>query len=200
MIHNLSMLTFPSAHPTPPPPARTPPAARPVRALKVNLLRRQKLNSLTFLKSPKSSAHASGAWRHSHPPGHIFYLGFLFWHLWMTHPPCARVKPALMLHITNPCAKRKVLSLTKPKSKTYKTKSLGHYITYIYIYIYMDTNIQAATRTHWIHSRKKEKRRRKKEKKNICRVKYLSRIINALIRPRNSGTKLLELIRTTTLW
>ena len=58
------------------------------------------------------------------------YLGFLFWHLWMTHPPHARVWTlALMLHLTNPCAKRKVLSLTKPKSKIYETESLGHYIT-----------------------------------------------------------------------
>ena len=32
-------------------------------------------------------------------------------------------------HLTNPCAKRKVLSLTKPKGRIYKTKSLGHYIT-----------------------------------------------------------------------
>ena len=45
-----------------------------------------KLNSLIFFKFPKSSAHASGAWRHSHPLVQ-FYLGFLFWHLWMTHPP-----------------------------------------------------------------------------------------------------------------
>ena len=37
--------------------------------------------------------------------------------------------PALMLHLTNPCAKRKVLSLNKPKGKIYKTKSLGNYIT-----------------------------------------------------------------------
>ena len=46
----------------------------------------------------------------------------------MTHPLRAWT-PALMLHLTNPCAKRKVLSLTKPKSKIYKTKSLGHYFT-----------------------------------------------------------------------
>ena len=32
-----------------------------------SLVRRQELNSLLFLKSPKSSAHASGAWRHSRP-------------------------------------------------------------------------------------------------------------------------------------
>ena len=43
-----------------------------------SLGRRQELNSLLFLKSPKSSAHASGAWRHSPPPGFISYLGFYF--------------------------------------------------------------------------------------------------------------------------
>ena len=64
-------------------------------------------------------------------PSLNFYLGFLFWHLWMTHPLRARVRtPVLMLHLTNPCAKRKVLSLTKPKVKIYKTKSLGNYSTY----------------------------------------------------------------------
>ena len=35
------------------------------------------------------------------------------------------------LHLTNQCAKRKVFSLTKPKGRIYKTKSLGHYITII---------------------------------------------------------------------
>ena len=40
----------------------------------------------------------------------------------MTHPLRARAwTPALMLHLTKPCAKRKVLSLTKPKGKIYKT-------------------------------------------------------------------------------
>ena len=53
----------------------------------------------------------------------------------MTHPPRARAwTPALMLHLTNQCAKRKVLNLTKPKGKIYKTKSLGHYITYAIYY------------------------------------------------------------------
>ena len=42
-------------------------------------------------------------------------------------------KPALMLHLTNPCAKRKVLILTKPKGKKYKTESLCNYITLIHI-------------------------------------------------------------------
>ena len=61
----------------------------------------------------------------THIPWSYFYLGFLFWHLWMTHPTRMRENT----YLTNPCTKRKVLSLTKPKGKIYKTKSLGHYIT-----------------------------------------------------------------------
>ena len=58
----------------------------PWRASKVNLpVRPQELNSLLFLKSQRSSAHASGAWCHSHPWSH-FLSRVLFWHLWMMHP------------------------------------------------------------------------------------------------------------------
>ena len=63
-------------------------------------------------------------------PGLNSYLGFLFWHLWMTHPLRTRGNTCVLLHLTNPWAKRKVLSLTKPKGKIYKMKSLGNYITY----------------------------------------------------------------------
>ena len=75
------------------------------------------------------STHASGAWRHPHPLDAIpiwdFYFDISEWHILS-----ARTwTPALMLHLTNPCAKRKVLSLTKPKGKIYKTKSLDNYIT-----------------------------------------------------------------------
>ena len=102
------------------------------RAPKVNLLTpRQELNSLPFLKSPKSSAHASGAWCHSQPlipnPLWDFYFNITEWHILSARAWTA----ALMLHLTNPCAKRKVLSLTKPKGKIYKTKSLRNYITKI---------------------------------------------------------------------
>ena len=45
------------------------------------LVRRKELNSVLF---SQISAHASGAWRHPHPLVQ-FLLGFLFWHLWMTH-------------------------------------------------------------------------------------------------------------------
>ena len=93
---------------------------------KVNLLLlTAKLNSLTFLKSlPTLRVMTSFTF-----PGHIPILGFNFniseWHI-----RSARAwTPAIMLHLTNPCAKRKVLNLTKPKSKIYKTKSLGYYIT-----------------------------------------------------------------------
>ena len=109
---------------------RVAPAASPRRAPKVNrLLRTLALNSLTFLKSPKSFAHASGAWRHSHLLVSFsiwdFYFDISEWHIL----PARVWTPALILHLTNPCAKRKVLSLTKPKGKIYKTKSLGHYIS-----------------------------------------------------------------------
>ena len=59
-----------------------------------------------FQKSPKFPAHHFWAWRHSHP---ISYLGFLLWHLWLLHPPCACV---------NTCTKSQtVQSLTKPNDK-----------------------------------------------------------------------------------
>ena len=77
------------------------------------------------------SAHASGAWRHPSPSSNS-YLGFLFWYLWMANPLCARVNTCVNV-APNPCAKRKVLSLTKPKGKIYKTKSLGNYITLLYM-------------------------------------------------------------------
>ena len=75
------------------------------------------------------SAHAYGAWHHPNTLVPIsirdFYFDISEWHILSA---CAWT-PALMLNLTNPCAKRKVLSLTKPKGKIYKTKSLGNYIT-----------------------------------------------------------------------
>ena len=41
-----------------------------------------------FAQIPKSSAHGSGAWRHSHP---LVPIPILFWHVWMTHALHARV-------------------------------------------------------------------------------------------------------------
>ena len=54
-----------------------------------------------------------------------FYFDISEWHIL----PACMWTPALMLYLTNPCAKWMVLSLTKPKGKIYQTKSLRHYIT-----------------------------------------------------------------------
>ena len=121
---------------SPPLPPRAAPATRRRWAPKVNRLPRTlKPKSLTFLKSPKSSAHASGSWRHSHLPVIFTHWDFYFdiseWHIL----PERAWTPALMLHLANPCAMRKVLSQTKPKGKIYKTKSLGHSITYKCLFI-----------------------------------------------------------------
>ena len=93
--HSLSMLTFPSAHP--------PHHHHHVRNLPQGLgeLRKSTVflggknstpsfgprNSINwlFFKSPKSSAHASGAWRHSHPAVTFsiwgFYCDISEWHV-----------------------------------------------------------------------------------------------------------------------
>ena len=96
-------------------------------ALKVNLLLpRQKLNSLLFLKSqPTLPVRDVTQILWSQFLSGLFYFDISEWHILS-----ARAwTPALMLHLTNPCAMRKVLSLTKPKGMIYKTKSLGNYIT-----------------------------------------------------------------------
>ena len=94
----------------------------------------------SHLASPRSESQLTAffqipkilsASRHDviHVPAHISYLRFLLWHLWFSHPPRTRVNTcAQYVHLTNPCTKRKVLSLTKPKGKIYKTKSLSNYI------------------------------------------------------------------------
>ena len=45
------------------------------------------------------------------------------------HSTRAREHLRSCLYLTKLCTRRKVLSLTKPKGKIYKTKSLGHHIT-----------------------------------------------------------------------
>ena len=88
-----------------------------VQAKASRLLPRQDSTQLTdFFKIPKIlRARASGAWRHSHPLVNLS-IGFLFWHQWPTHPPCAFVNTCTQVctsltHVLS----QKVLSLTKPK-------------------------------------------------------------------------------------
>ena len=122
------MLTFPSApnHEQHPPQTTGLASASPESQPSSSDAKTQ-LNWLLF-KSPKSSAHASGAWRHSHPVVTFSIWGF-YCDISECHVRSAREHLRSCLHLTNPCAKRKVLSLTKPKGKIYKTKFLGHYIT-----------------------------------------------------------------------
>ena len=55
-------------------------------------------------------------------PSPISYLGFLLWHLWLSHPPRARVNTYVNV-CTYPCTKPKGSKLTKPKDKIYKTQN-----------------------------------------------------------------------------
>ena len=133
MIHNLSMLTF---HLPPPPRPRVAPHRKLLvwsrRAPKVNrLLRTLKLNWL--FSNPKNPPRTLPVHDVIHTSWSHFLSGiFILTSLNDTSSPRAREHLRSCLHLTNPCAKRKVLSLTKPKGKIYKTKSLGHYITDIY--------------------------------------------------------------------
>ena len=112
------------------PPSRAAPKfVWPQRAPKVDASRSESISQLlTFSNLPKSSAHACGAWRHSHPWSHPLSGIFILSSVNDTSSPRAHQHLCSSLHLTNPYAKRKVLSLTKPKGKIYKTKSLGHYI------------------------------------------------------------------------
>ena len=98
----------------------------PCSALKVNLLlSRRELDSLLFLKSQPTLPVRDVT---QIPWSQFLSVIFILTSLNDTSSPHAWT-PALMLHLTNPCTKRKVLSLTKPKGKIYKRKSLGNYIT-----------------------------------------------------------------------
>ena len=111
------------------------------------------------------SAHASGAWRHPNILVQIpiwdFYFDISEWHIFS-----ARAwTPALMLHLTNPCAKWKVLSLTKPKGKIYKTKSFGNYITYL---LYMYKEYLALNNLQWLICHKTQ------TNQNSCKLLFSS--------------------------
>ena len=55
-----------------------------------SLVRRQELNPLTYSISQNPQLTLPGMTSFT-SPGPNSYLGFLFWHLWMTHPLRARV-------------------------------------------------------------------------------------------------------------
>ena len=125
------MLTFPSAlRRVPPPPPQTIGLA-PAKPESQPSSSDAKTQPTDFSQIPQILRASFRCMTSFAIPGHIFYLGFFYFDIseWHILPTCAWA-PVLMLHLTNPCAKWKVLSLTKPNGKTYKTKSLGHYITF----------------------------------------------------------------------
>ena len=87
------------------------------------------LNSLAFLKSPQILRARFRCMTSFTSPGHTLSGIFILTSVNDTSSPRVRQHLCSSLLLTNPCAKRKVLSLTKPKGRIYKTKPLGHYIT-----------------------------------------------------------------------
>ena len=120
------MTTFPSALP---PPCATP-ATRPQRASKSQPSSSEAGTQLSdFFSNPQNPPHMLLV----HDVIHILRSHFLsgvsiVTSLNDTSAQRTREQLRSCLHLTNPCSKQKVLSLTKPKGKIYKTKSLGHYI------------------------------------------------------------------------
>ena len=63
----------------------------------------QNLNSPLLFKITKPIASGNDV---IHIPSPIFYLGFLLWHLWFSHPLCARLNTCVNV-CTYPCTKPK---------------------------------------------------------------------------------------------
>ena len=101
------------------------------RSAQIRLASPRSQSQLTdFSQIPQNPQHTFPVHEVIHiPKSHFLSWIFILTSLNDTSSPAHAWTPALMLHLINPCAKGKVLSLTKPKGKIYKTKSLGHYIT-----------------------------------------------------------------------
>ena len=85
---------------------------------------------LTFFSNPQNPPRTPPVHDATHIPRSHFLSGVsIVTSVNDTSALRAREHLRSCLHLTNPCTKRKVLSLTKQKGKIYKTKSLGHYIT-----------------------------------------------------------------------
>ena len=73
-----------------------------------------------FIQNHKESQPITSGHDIIHIP--ISSLGFLLWHLWLSHPPPVRLNTCVNV-CTYHALSRKVLSLTKPKDKIYKMKN-----------------------------------------------------------------------------
>ena len=120
---NNIMLTFPSA---PPPRAHLPQGYQ----AKVNLLLRGKTQLTDFSQISPNPQRTLPVHDVIHSPWSYPLTGiFTLTSVNNTSSPRARQNLRSSLHLTNPCAKRNVHSITKPKGRIYKTKPLCHYIT-----------------------------------------------------------------------
>ena len=63
-----------------------------------SLAQRQISTNCFFKKSTKFPASHFRSWRHSQP-SLISYLGFLLWHLWLSHPPRSSVNCTQCVHL-----------------------------------------------------------------------------------------------------
>ena len=120
--HNISMLTAFTSSVFNPTNARSAQSRLASPSSESRLSRSEAGTQLTaFSQIPKSSAHASSARRHSHPlvssPIWDLYFDISEWHILS-----ARAwTPALMLHLTNPCIKRKARYI-----KGYPSANISH--------------------------------------------------------------------------
>ena len=78
---------------------------------------------LASLFSNPPNPHRYRAWRQSRPRFHFQSGIFIVTSLIVTSTPLVNTCTQLTHALTNPCTKWKVLSLTKPKGKIYKTKN-----------------------------------------------------------------------------
>ena len=108
----LSMLTFPSDPTTCGTPPQTTDLATASSKNRLSSSRVESQLTVFFFKSQNPQPVASG---HDviHIPCVNFYLRFSLWHLWLPHPPRARVNTCTQwVHLINPCTKSKG---SKPK-------------------------------------------------------------------------------------
>ena len=134
--HNLSMLTFPS----PPPTSTT--TTRDTRRKASASSESQPSSSdaktppLTFFSNPQNPPRTLAVHDVILIPRSYFLSGVsIVTSLNDTSASRACEHLRSCLHLTNPCTKRKVLSLTKPKGKIYKTKyyiaSIEHFFGHV---------------------------------------------------------------------
>ena len=120
-----------------------------------SLVRRQELNSLLFLKSPNPQTMLPVC-DVTHIPWSHFPSGFFYFEISELHILSVRAwTPALMLHLTNPCAKRKALSR--------KARYIKRNPSAIILQMNTSTCFSPATKTLLV---KQERKKKEKEEKD----------------------------------